>query len=111
MSELRCGLCDCDLSVRPVLRDVRKPGRPANFDTSTGIPTPPLTATTYQKRVRMKPAQVVISCRVEGSFGLGALPGVDFEAWEARVCGECLRGRTFAEVLAVVLDRRLERGG
>lgn len=102
MSELRCGLCDCDLSVRPVLRDVRKPGRPVNFLTSNE---------TYQKRVHMKPAQVVISCRVEGSFGSEALPGVDFEAWEARVCGECLRGRTFAEVLAVVLDRRLERGG
>ena len=33
------------------------------------------------------------------------------DPWELRVCVDCLRGRTFAEVLAVALDRRLEAGG
>ena len=34
--------------------------------------------------------------------------GIQWSTVELRVCVDCLRGRTFAEVLAVALDRRLE---
>lgn len=65
--------------------------------------------TTFRKRVHMKPAQVVISCRVEGSLDREELP--EIATWSVRVCVDCLRGLTFGEVLAVALDRRLEAGG
>lgn len=100
---LSCALCRADLSVRPVMREVRRPGRaPGNV-------------TTFRKHVHVKPAQVVIMGRVEGSHRREELPdalkrGV-LDPWELRVCVDCLRGRTFAEVLAVALDRRLEAGG
>lgn len=90
----RCLVCRADLETRPVLRSVRRAAGPEGA--------------TFKKRVHMKPAQVVIACRCEGSFNAENLP--DTAKWELRVCVDCLKGRTFAEVIAVALDRALEAG-
>jgi len=86
------------------------------------------TGKTFTKHVHMKPAQVVIACHVEGSHERANLPA-DIRTekrggrtsagalgpmrerilgWELRVCVTCIQGRSFAEVVAVALDHRLE---
>lgn len=53
-----CATCGCDLSTRPVLTRVRRTGM--------GVTEP---GGTYEKRVHMKPIQVVATFRDEGSNG------------------------------------------
>lgn len=108
-----CGFCGADMAVRLVVREVRNGHLPA------------AARATFKKRVRMKPAQLVFSARVEGSLledgtpldnspatldrhHLGALaPSV-----QVRLCARCLAGaKTPREALAVALvalDRALE---
>lgn len=91
-----CMVCKAGLETRPVMREVRNGHQP----TGAGA--------TFQKRVHMKPAQLVITCRTEGSLNAKAMP--DIGSWEVRLCVECLKGHSWSEVLAIALDRRLERG-
>lgn len=66
---------------------------------------------TFQKRVRKKPAQVVIALHVEGSDGteeqLAALKRVS--RWALRLCVGCV-GKSVSSALAVALDKRMEEG-
>jgi hypothetical protein len=91
-------VCRADLDTRPVVREVR----------NGHLHPDGVSRQTFMKRVRMKPAQVVISCRAEGSHVVTHGLPEDLELWEVRVCAECIAGRQWYEVLAVWLDRRLE---
>lgn len=84
LGEHACALCGIGLEVRPVVRQVRRPT--PQTDGVSGV--------TYEKRVHMKPRQVVAELRREGSFDLVAgqsLPrdrlGRGDLAW--RFCAAC----------------------
>lgn len=70
----RCSACNCDLATRKVVRQVRAPITQTN-----GV-----AGVTFAKRVAMKPAQLVVSLRVEGSLGLTP-------EWNARVARRAWR--------------------
>jgi len=85
LGEHACALCGVGLEVRPVVRKVRRTGM--------GVTEP---NGTYEKRVHMKPRQVVVELRREGSFDLvegQSLPrdrlGRGDLAW--RFCAACAR--------------------
>ncbi|MFZ5440499.1 MAG: hypothetical protein ACOZQL_10850 [Myxococcota bacterium] len=59
LGEHACALCGVGLEVRPVVRKVRRSGM--------GVTEP---NGTYEKRVHMKPRQVVVELRREGSYDL-----------------------------------------
>jgi hypothetical protein len=107
MSEF-CGVCGKNLAVVPVLKTVKHPKDPTK---------------SVQKHVHCKPLQLVLVTRVEGSTGEHPLATVDaatrlggkptHEAMigkEWRICGACCEGKSVAEILAVLIDSKLEAG-
>lgn len=96
----KCELCDMDLSVRPVWKDIESTdakGRPLKF----------------RKRVMCKPIQFVLTARVEGSG-----ESMEFEPIHQdgallhllRICGSCIRPLKKWQALAVLVDSKLESG-
>lgn len=102
VSDERCTLCGTDLSVRSVKRHVRR-----------GVHLPP--GPDFEKRVSMRPAQIVFHLSIEGSLGRDKLPPVALEYFrDVRLCSGCVKScRSGAEVVAVAmvaLDKAMEEG-
>ncbi len=108
MSGECCGVCGKRLAVAPVMKTVKHPKDPTK---------------TVQKRVHCKPLQLVLVTRVEGSTGEHPLATMDAArrlggkvlhetmiGREWRICGACCEGKTVAEILAVLIDAKLEEG-
>ena len=93
-------MCGADLRVRSVKRHIRR-----------GAHLPP--GPDFEKRVAMRPAQIVFNLSVEGSLGRDKMPPVPLSR-AVRLCVACVKNcRTAAEVVAVAmvaLDKAMEGG-
>ena len=90
-----CLMCGAETKPRPVLTRVRNHRGPEG--------------STIEKRVHMRPVQLIIqahfhAARLELKEGLPIGGLIRLE-----VCGSCVDGRTAGELLAVWLDKELEK--
>lgn len=89
-----CDGCGIDLSTRPVLTTIKQPQAKAGV---------------IQKHVHKKPAQLVVTVRVEGSEGLTPEMHKLNHMWKLRLCVKCLGDAgSVPGAIAVALDRRQE---
>ena len=109
---MNCALCDANLEARQVWRLVRNANKASP-------------KSHVKRRVKMKPHQLVVEVRLEGSFGgdpaspsWRTLVNWAFkygESVQLRLCVDCLRTcKTPAELMAVALvalDKRLDDEG
>lgn len=91
---MACVMCGESTKPRPVLtrvRDHRNPGK------------------TIEKRVHMKPVQLVIAAHFHAvARELAEWEGIPKRWAGLEVCASCLDGKSAGEVLAVWLDHELE---
>lgn len=89
-----CDGCGVNLATRPVLTTIKQP------QAKTGV---------VQKNVHKKPAQLVVTVRVEGSVGLTPEMHALHHMWALRLCVQCIGDAgSVPAAIAVALDKRQE---